>query len=160
MADSFAQDELRAYIDLKLKDPKFLQALHKELKPYYTNDQIQKLDQDEVYKVIVKRGLLESLIKQGEDPYAQTKAGSTFVADEFAPNENIALDDINLKVTIAEMKGLTEYLEKSDPRKKLSVSISFLKNRKKTRAVQASLNSVIDQVGIFSHNQDIYAIVW
>lgn len=144
MATGFVSEELRAYVDLKCKDPQFLEALHQELRPYYTNEQIQKLDQDELYKVIVKRGLLERLIKRAEDPFAQTK-GTSF-GDEFAPNENIPLDDINLKVTIAEMKGLTEYMDKSDPRKKIFVSVSFLKNRKKTRAVQTTLNPIIDQV--------------
>lgn len=156
MADSFAKDELRAYIDLKLKDGKFLNALHRELQPHYTNDQIQKLDNDEIYKIIIKRGLLETLIKQQEDPFANTK-GTSF-GDEFSPNEDIPLDDVNLKVTVAEMKGLTEYVDKADPRKKVFVSISFLKNRKKTRPVQSTLNPVIDQVVVTTH-QDFHVVV-
>ena len=54
---------------------------------------------------------------------------------EVIADDNIPLEQINLKMSIVEGKGFTEYLDKASPKKKLRISISFLKNRKMTKLI-------------------------
>lgn len=141
MADSFQEQQLRAFIDTKLREPAFLKELYKEMRTTHTKDEIEKMDAEQIYRFIVKHGLLEHLVLGGTS-HTQNSWTS---GDEIAPVD-IPLEDIQLKMTIVEGKGFTEYLEKAEPHKKLRISVSFLKNRRMTRPVQASLRPVIDQV--------------
>lgn len=141
MADSFQEKELRAFVDMKLRDPVFLKELYKEMRVSHTKEEIDKMDADEIYRFIVKKGLLEHLVTQTVKP-----GESVWTSGDQVATQDISLDDILLKMTIAEGKGFTDYLENNDPRKKVKVSVSFLKNRKMTRPVQASSQPIIDQV--------------
>lgn len=141
MADSFQEKELRAFIDSKLREPAFLKELYKEMRATHTKEAIDKMDAEEIYRFIVKHGLLEHLVLA-----APAKNENLWVAGEEIASPDIALEDIQLKMTIAEGKGFTDYLEKNDPTKKIKISVSFLKNRKMTRPVQASARPVFDQV--------------
>lgn len=107
----------------------------------HTKEEIDKMDADEIYRFIVKKGLLEHLVTQTARP-----GESVWTTGDQIASDDISLDDILLKMTIVEGKGFTEYLEGNDPRKKIKISVSFLKNRKVTRPVQASSHPVIDQV--------------
>ena len=143
MAETFQEKELKAYIDTRLKDQTFLKALYKELRLTHTKEEIEKLDDQDLYKIIVKHGLLESLIKEGAD-INQMRTG-----DEIA-EDNIPLDDVNLKITVIEGKGFTDYMDNSERNKKVRVGISFLRNRKLTKPVDASLQPLIDQTFLMS----------
>lgn len=140
MGEDFQAKELREFIDMKLRDPVFLKELYKELRTTHSKAAIEAMESEDLYRTIVKRGLLEHLVTQSVKP------GDHFQIDDLAPPE-VPLDDVVLKVTIVEGKGFTDYLDKADPRKKIKVSVSFLKNRRVTRPVQTSSNPIIDQVG-------------
>lgn len=150
MTDLSPEEQLRTYIDIKLKDPQFLQRLYKEMRLTKSKEQIENMDSDEMYAFIVKNNLLENLIKEGADPQ-QMHAG------DFVAEETIPLDDINLKVTVVEGKGFTEYLDRENPKKKLRVGISFLKNRAMTRTVNAVYHPIFDQTFLMSFGSMLQA---
>lgn len=152
MSDGFQERELRAYVDLKLKDQAFLQQLYRELRINHSNEQIQKMDADDLYRIIIKQNLLETLLRDANNTGPATGMSSKAfgaTATEMA-DDNVPIGDVSLKVTIVEGKGFTEYLDKNDPKKKLRVAISFLKNRKMTKPVQASSQPIIDQTFLLS----------
>ena len=142
MADNFQEKELRAFVDMKLREPAFLKELYKELRATHTKDEIEKMDSEDIYRFIVKHGLLEHLVMQ-----QAPKSDSQWLSGDVIASPDIALEDIQLKMTIVEGNGFTDYLEKNDAGKRLLLSISFLKNRRVSRPVQTSVRPVIDQVG-------------
>lgn len=141
MADSFQEKELRAFIDSKLREPAFLKELYKEMRASHTKEAIDKMDAEEIYRFIVKNGLLEHLVLS-----APSKTDNIWGSSDEIASADIPLDDIQLKMTIVEGKGFTDYLEKANPNKKLKISVSFLKNRRMTRPIQASSRPIFDQV--------------
>lgn len=159
MGDKFAEKELRNFIDLKLKDPKFLQALYKEMRVTYTKEQIEKFDSEDIYKVIIKHDLLENLIKTGFD---DEKGREKVEEDYYTQDPNIPLNNINLKVSVVEGKGFTDFMDNSKPKSRLIVSLSFLRNRKITKPVFGSLTPTFDQTfmlgfgGLFEATQSTF----
>lgn len=144
MADSFQEKELRAFIDTKLREPAFLKELYKEMRATHTKEAIDKMDAEEIYRFIVKNGLLEHLLIS-----TPVKQDNLWVSGDEIASPDISIEDIQLKMTITEGKGFTDYLENNSPNKKIRISVSFLKNRKMTKTVQASGRPVIDQVRYF-----------
>ena len=151
--------EGREDVDKKLKDGEFLKRLHKELRMTYTNEEIEKLDEDEIYKIIIKQGLIEQLVKNGNDMHAAPQAQAW---TEEAASENVGLEELNMRMTVHEAKAFTEYKDNSSSDRKLRIAISFLKCRKLTKPVQASLNPIFDQTfalsfgGSIGWNQSTY----
>lgn len=158
----FNEREMREFIENKLTEEAFLEALYSELlKIYSSQEEIQKLDSEQIYQIIIRENLLERLIHTVHN-FSPTGSGQNTYNDKYviSPHSNhqtspesLYGNELMLYLRINDGKCFTDFLNTHDPNVKLAISISFLQQRHITKPITASIEPGFNQAFIlkFGH---------
>lgn len=128
--NALQSSELKAYISERLKDESFLTALYTELGKIYDDErQILELDENDITRIIIERGILEKILGPSAQGNLDPKEISKDQLNQASASDDHKERRFRLKVTLNEVKGYCLFDDQSF-KKELYFVIAFLGQKK------------------------------
>ena len=136
---SFNDKETRDFVENKLAEPEFQDALYNELSYIYTSQKdIESLTTDQIYNIIIERNLLEKLINAMHYNKIGVASNKIFTSPESIQKEAIVKNELMLYLKLNAGRCFSDFApENKSYDDYLSLSISFLNQRFISREVEA-----------------------
>jgi hypothetical protein len=152
ITSGYNEAEIQEFIESRLSNEDFLDALYAELSQFYPNTaDLQKLSSQQICQIIVEKNLLEKIISTVHS-YNMPHEARVKATPESVQNAAIASKEFMIYLRLNEGRCFTDFLQEH-PGIKFAISISFLSQRFLSDEISACEEPKFNQVKFFQANR-------